>query len=90
MPSQSTSYQNQHIAAKSPPAFEFPKRKRWADLLLTELVDNIAFVISPACKIWFCGAPVTDLLGWRDTDIIDLDFMDLLDGMLQILAIQDD
>ncbi|KAF4615193.1 hypothetical protein D9613_003130 [Agrocybe pediades] len=77
--SHSVGYTSQPLSTKSPPAFEFPKRKRWADLLVSELVDNIAFVISPTCKIWFCAAPVTELLGWRDTDLIDLDFLDLLD-----------
>ncbi|KDR81724.1 hypothetical protein GALMADRAFT_239880 [Galerina marginata CBS 339.88] len=77
MPASGT--QAQSFGIKSPPAYEFSKRKRWADLLLTELVDNVAFVLSPACKIWFCGTAVTETLGWRDADLLDFDFMELVD-----------
>ncbi len=62
---------------RSPPAFEFPKRKRWADLLLTELVDDVAFVLSPSYRIMYCGTAVTELLGWKDVELSDLDFLDL-------------
>ncbi|KAF8163421.1 hypothetical protein B0H34DRAFT_695372 [Crassisporium funariophilum] len=63
---------------KSPPTYEFTKRKRWADLLATELVDAIAFVLSPTCKILYVGTAVTELLGWRDVDLVDFDFMELV------------
>ncbi|KAF8965217.1 hypothetical protein BDZ97DRAFT_1812751 [Flammula alnicola] len=68
------------LGTRSPPIYEFPKRKRWADLLLTELVDDVAFVLSPSYKILYCGAAVTELLGWRDVDLLDLDFADLIDS----------
>ena len=65
---------------KLPPSFDFEKRKRWADLLLTELVDNVPFVLSSTSKIWFCGVAVTEILGWKDIDLIDLDFTDLIES----------
>ncbi|PPQ93231.1 hypothetical protein CVT25_015229 [Psilocybe cyanescens] len=84
------------LGAKPPSVYEFPKRKRWADLLVTELVDNIVFVLSPSCKIWFCGAAVTEILGWKENELVDCDFMDLIDSTDQVrfteafqLAMQD-
>ncbi|KAL1732512.1 blue light receptor [Schizophyllum commune] len=59
--------------------FEFTKRKRWADLLVTELADAIILVLGvPNPKILYCGAAVEELLGWRDTDVIDLDLTELM------------
>lgn len=67
--------------AKSSLGYEFPKRKRWADLILTELVDVVVFIVSPTCKILYCGAAITEILGWRDIDLIDLDFSEIIDGI---------
>ncbi|KAH8099502.1 blue light receptor [Cristinia sonorae] len=60
----------------TPSVFEFTKRKRWADLLITELSEAILFVLSPAGKVWYCGAAVTELLGWKDEDVVDRQFSD--------------
>jgi hypothetical protein len=62
------------------PSFEFGKRKRWADLVITELVDVLLLVLSPQGKVLYCGNGLKDLLGWKDTDLIDYDFADLLNG----------
>ncbi|KAJ7461516.1 blue light receptor [Mycena latifolia] len=60
------------------PSFEFGKRKRWADLVITELVDVLLLVLSPQGKVLYCGNGLRGLLGWKDTDLIDYDFADLL------------
>ncbi len=60
--------------------FDFTKRKRWADLLLTELVDNIVFVLSTQGKILYCGHAITELLGWKEVDLLDISFLELVDG----------
>lgn len=65
-------------------AFEFTRRKRWADLLITELSDAVILILSPACKIWFCGNAVSELLGWRDEELIDQEFTDVMNGDDQI------
>ncbi|KAJ3512104.1 hypothetical protein NLJ89_g3720 [Agrocybe chaxingu] len=67
-------------SAKQPSTYEFTKRKRWADLLLAELVEDVLFVLSPNCEILFCSAAVTELLGWRDVDILDLNFVEVIDS----------
>jgi PAS domain-containing protein len=61
-----------------PPTYEFTKRKRWADLLITEPADTITFVLTLSCTILFCSPAVTELLGWKDTDLIDCDLVDLI------------
>ncbi|KAJ6618877.1 hypothetical protein B0H10DRAFT_2028341 [Mycena sp. CBHHK59/15] len=62
------------------PSFEFGKRKRWADLVVTELVDVLLLVLSPQGKVMYCGTGLKGLLGWKDSDIIDFDFADLLNA----------
>ncbi|KAF7337974.1 hypothetical protein MVEN_02021000 [Mycena venus] len=74
--------------SNSVPSFEFGKRKRWADLVITELVDVLLLVLSPQATVLYCGNGLKGLLGWNDTDLIDYDFADLLnaedkDGFLQ-------
>ncbi|KAF9013936.1 hypothetical protein BDQ17DRAFT_1418879 [Cyathus striatus] len=61
---------------RSSQTFEFTKRKRWADLLINELVDVIIFILNPSGKVLYCGTAVTDLLGWRDIDLIECEFLD--------------
>ncbi len=64
--------------------FEFTKRKRWADLLITELADTIIIVLSTDCKILYCGTSVHELLGWRDADLLNRDFGDLISRRLPL------
>lgn len=87
-PSASTTSTNAK-ARDSGQGFEFTtKRKRWADLLVTELREAIVLVLSPACKVWYCGAAVEDLLGWTDEELVDGDITDLMNSKL--LSLRDD
>ncbi|KAJ4478500.1 white collar photoreceptors-like protein [Lentinula aciculospora] len=61
-------------------AFEFTKRKRWADLLISELADTCIFILSSTLKIFYCNPAVNDLLGWKEGDIIDHEFTDLVNA----------
>ncbi|OCH86906.1 hypothetical protein OBBRIDRAFT_814374 [Obba rivulosa] len=67
-------------ATKDAPAFEFTRRKRWADLLVTELSDAIVLVLSADATIWYCGAAVVELLGWRDEELVDGALVDLMNA----------
>lgn len=67
-------------ASQIPSTFEFTKRKRWADLLINELSDAIIFVLSSNAKVWFCGRAIIELLGWRDTELIDRNFLDFVNA----------
>ncbi|KAH9945825.1 uncharacterized protein BXZ73DRAFT_37082 [Epithele typhae] len=66
--------------AKEIPIFEFTKRKRWADLLVTELNDTIILVLSETGEVWYCGNAVTELLGWRDDELVDTELLDLVNA----------
>ncbi|EJF66146.1 hypothetical protein BD309DRAFT_971911 [Dichomitus squalens] len=66
--------------AKEIPVFEFTKRKRWADLLVTELNDTVILVLSETCQVWYCGNAITELLGWRDDELVDGDLIDLMNA----------
>ena len=83
-PSPTISMQTQSSSQLYPPsllsASEFTKRKRWADLLITELTEAIVLILSPQCQILYCSAAVRELLGWRDEDLIDTEFLDLVNG----------
>ncbi|KAG1754311.1 white collar 2 type of transcription factor [Suillus lakei] len=69
-----------NAANSTPSTFEFTKRKRWADLLIHELSEAIVLVLSNECKVLFCSRAVSELLGWRDTELIDKDLVDLVNG----------
>ncbi|KAG6833666.1 hypothetical protein H0H87_002862 [Tephrocybe sp. NHM501043] len=73
MPSEST-----QSASGTPKTFEFTKRKRWADLLVTELADGIHVLLSPTCTILYCAPVITEILGWKSADLVDCDFLSLL------------
>lgn len=74
-------YMNSATVNQKPPlTFEFTKRKRWGDLLITELADCIILILSPACKVLYCGTAITEILGWKDVDLIDHDFLRLVRG----------
>ena len=73
-PSDPQSQSQSASTARNPPVFEFTKRKRWADLLVTELSEAIILVLSPQGKVWYCGAAVAELLGWKDEDVVDREF----------------
>ncbi|KZT26621.1 hypothetical protein NEOLEDRAFT_1132163 [Neolentinus lepideus HHB14362 ss-1] len=64
--------------------FEFTRRKRWADLLITELSDAIILILSPTAKVWFCGNAVSELLGWRDEELIDQDVTEFMNADDQV------
>ncbi|KXN86940.1 hypothetical protein AN958_09535 [Leucoagaricus sp. SymC.cos] len=75
-----SSQTNQNATSKPPSTFEFTKRKRWADILITGLTDVIILVLSPTGKVLYCGTAVTELLGWNGTDILDLHLSDFIIG----------
>ena len=72
----------------SSPTFEFTKRKRWADLLITELTEAIVLILSTQCQILYCSAAVKELLGWRDEDLIDTEFLDLVNGVCDVCSVE--
>lgn len=60
--------------------FDFTKRKRWADLLVSELTEAIMFALSSTGQVWFCSPAVEELLGWKDEEIVDGDLSEIMNG----------
>ncbi|KAH9030619.1 hypothetical protein EDB85DRAFT_1866328 [Lactarius pseudohatsudake] len=60
------------------PPWEFTRRKRWADLIVTELSEAIVLVLSPGRKVLYCNPSVREMLGWLDDDLVDMDFTELV------------
>ena len=72
-----------------PPAtFKFTKRKHWADLLITELAEAIILILSTQCQILYCSAVVEELLRWRNEDLIDAKFLDLVNSVCMCPALR--
>jgi PAS domain-containing protein len=63
------------------PSWEFTRRKRWADLIATELSEAIVLVLSPRRKVLYCNPSVREMLGWLDDDLVDMDFTELVNGL---------
>ena len=74
------------LTQNPPSTYEFTKRKRWPDLLITDLVDSILFILSPSCIVLYVATAVNELLGWRDVDLVDFDFIKLINGTCQAQA----
>lgn len=60
--------------------FDFTKRKKWADLLVTELTEVVMLVLSESGVVLYCGPAVEDLLGWQDEELVDMNFCDIMNG----------
>lgn len=65
-------------ATGTPKTFEFTKRKRWADLLVTELADGINLILSKMRVILYCAPVITEMTGWKSADLLGCDFNELL------------
>lgn len=67
-----------HKLANQQLIFDFTKRKRWADLLVTELTEAVMLVLSGDATVLYCGPAVKALLGWADEELVDMHFYDIM------------
>jgi len=58
--------------------FEFTRRKRWADTLVSEAPDLAIFILSKTGTIWYTGPAVVHLLGWKVGELIDKNMAHIL------------
>ncbi|KAG5647311.1 hypothetical protein DXG03_000849 [Asterophora parasitica] len=65
-------------AGNTPKTYEFTKRKRWADLLALEIAESINLILSATCTVLYCSPAVSDITGWKDADLLDRDFLELV------------
>ncbi|PPQ98850.1 hypothetical protein CVT24_003403 [Panaeolus cyanescens] len=61
-------------------SFDFSKRKRWQDLLIAELDNAYPLILSREGKIAYCTPVLATRLGWKSSELLNLDFGSLLDS----------
>ncbi|KAF8605385.1 hypothetical protein BDV93DRAFT_554755 [Ceratobasidium sp. AG-I] len=66
------------VSSKPPPVFEFTKRKKWADILISELSGSVLFILNPAENLLWASPAICELLGWRDDELLERPIKDLL------------
>ncbi|KAJ2935621.1 hypothetical protein H1R20_g1471, partial [Candolleomyces eurysporus] len=59
--------------------YDYTKRKRWGDLISSEVVETVAFVVNSSLTVLLCGAAICELLGWRDADFLDTELTEYMD-----------
>ncbi|EJD02231.1 uncharacterized protein FOMMEDRAFT_29301 [Fomitiporia mediterranea MF3/22] len=58
--------------------FEFTKRKKWTDILVSELPDTVLLILDTDKEIQYVGPNTTDLLGWQVEELVDTDVLDIV------------
>ncbi|CAE6412474.1 unnamed protein product [Rhizoctonia solani] len=71
--------QHPHTMASKPTGvFEFTKRKKWADILISELSGSALLVLNNADNILWASPAILELIGWREDEISERAFRDFL------------
>ncbi|CAG8722610.1 14364_t:CDS:2, partial [Acaulospora colombiana] len=65
-------------ASKSQAIFEFTKRKRWADTLISELVNVAILVFSQTGTVIHCDAAINAVTGYPEEQVAGRNFSELL------------
>ncbi|EJD53150.1 GATA-domain-containing protein [Auricularia subglabra TFB-10046 SS5] len=62
----------------APAVFDFTRRKKWQDILVTEVSGCMTVVLSLQGKVLFATRSVREILGYRETDIVDTNISEYL------------
>ena len=60
--------------------FEFTRRKKWQDILLSELPDTVLFVLDVHRVIQYANPGATEALGWDVEEMVDKDVLDFINS----------
>ncbi|CUA69058.1 White collar 2 protein [Rhizoctonia solani] len=66
------------MSSKPPGVFEFTKRKKWADILISELSGSALLVLNNTDNVLWASPAILELLGWRDDEIVERPFREFL------------
>ncbi|KAG8743966.1 blue light receptor [Ceratobasidium sp. 414] len=66
------------MSTKPPPVFEFTKRKKWADILISELSGSLLLILNPSAHILWASPAIAEQLGWRDEELLERPIRDIL------------
>ncbi|QRV87942.1 White collar 2 protein [Ceratobasidium sp. AG-Ba] len=72
------SHSTHSVSSKPPPVFEFTKRKKWADILISELSGSLLLVLNPSAHILWASPAIVEQLGWRDEELLERPIRDIL------------
>lgn len=80
LPSQSASSSSAPQRKRSG-VFEFTKKKRWGDLVTADTVEDVGFIVNRSMTVLWCGPAICEVLGWRETDLLDAEVTEYMNGM---------
>ncbi|KAG8766498.1 blue light receptor, partial [Ceratobasidium sp. 428] len=72
------SHTSHTVSSKPPPVFEFTKRKKWADILISELSGSLLLVLNPAAHVLWASPAIAEQLGWREDELLEHHIRDIL------------
>ncbi|KAG9127843.1 blue light receptor [Ceratobasidium sp. 392] len=72
------SHTSHTVSSKPPPVFEFTKRKKWADILISELSGSLLLVLNPSAHILWASPAIAEQLGWREDELLERPVRDIL------------
>ncbi|KAL5489977.1 WC2 [Sanghuangporus weigelae] len=61
--------------------FEFTKRKKWADILISELPDTVTLILDTDGLIQYVAPNVTEVLGWEVEELSERDVLDIVNDI---------
>lgn len=50
--------------------------------MFSEISETILLIVSPACKVLYCGSAIVELLGWKEDQLVDADLGLFIEGGL--------
>ena len=74
-------------ANANPTTFEFTRRKKWQDILLSELPDTVLFVLDVHRVIQYANPGATEALGWDVEEMVDKDVLDFVNSAFLIITL---
>lgn len=60
--------------------FEFTRRKKWTDILLSELPDTVLFVLDFTRVIQYANPGASEALGWDVEEMVDMDVLKFINS----------
>ncbi|KAL5511317.1 WC2 [Sanghuangporus vaninii] len=61
--------------------FEFTKRKKWADILISELPDTVTLILDTDGLIQYVAPSVTEVLDWEVEELSERDVLDIVNDV---------
>lgn len=62
------------------PAYDFTKKKRWADLALSDVVEQVSFLVKSSLVVLYSSSAISEGLGWREADFVDAELTEYING----------